>query len=74
MPTRLLRRKCDDILVTIKVTDVDEAPGIADGAADPGLAELIVDEADSSDKDYYVRTSATWRSIPTTTAKLSAYS
>ena len=40
MPFRLSEENRDDILVTIKATDVDEAPGIADGAADPGLAEL----------------------------------
>ena len=41
----------DDILVTIKVDDVNEAPGVAD---EPGLAELSVNEVDSSSKDYYL--------------------
>jgi hypothetical protein len=41
----------DDIVVTIKVTDVNEAPGVS---GDVGLSELDVDEADSSSKNYYV--------------------
>ena len=40
----------DDIIVKVVATDVNEAPKVKG----PGLAELSVDEADSSKKDYFV--------------------